>query len=86
MTIATLGFKADPIDLPRPRIGVSDECRDRMILCLAAMMSFEPPEAIARYMAEGFPSWLDDLLERPLWLEELSAHVDLLLVVQEGAA
>lgn len=80
------GFLVEAVDLPVPVVPIAEDCRGRMIETLAAMVHGETPEAIAGYLRDGFPASIREALARPFEREEMSAFVDLLLVVQQSPA
>lgn len=62
-----------------PSTAISDETRAELVRMLAAIVAGGTPEEIQSYQVDGWPPVVIDLLGRDGELEELSAHVDLLI-------
>lgn len=80
------GFEAPEQEIPTPPIDVADGTRERMVYVLTAMLQGATPEDVAVYLADGFPPAVAEALERPGEVDEMGAHVDLLLTVQQTPA
>ncbi len=70
--------------VPEPACVLDSRTRDRLVAVLAAFSRGCTPEEIASYVAAGFPSQIDEVLEDASEAAELDALVDVLLCVQEG--
>ena len=80
-----LGFKV-PAGSPRvPPADISEAARHQMMRVLAAAMSNATPEEILSYLADGWPPVVTEHLDRLGEAEELSAHVDLLVLALRAA-
>lgn len=80
------GFEAPERTLEVPPVPVSDQVRDAMVNVLAAVVCGATPEEVSEYLQTGFPDRVTDLLAREHELDEMRAHVDLLLCVQQMPA
>ncbi len=80
------GFEAPDGDVPAPAIRISDDVRERMASVLAAVICFKTPEEIVGYLRDGFPAEVREALEREHELDEIYAHIDVLLCVQQSPA
>ena len=77
-----LGFKVDAVAIPEADI--PDAARQQMVRVLAASMNNATPEEIVGYLADGWPEVVAEHLDRLGETEELSAHVDLLVLALRG--
>ncbi len=83
------GFPVNTIELPRPPVPLGPEAQERLVLVMAAITdggTVSTPEAIVRYLDEGFPVSVDEALERPHERRELGDLVDVLLFVMQSPA
>lgn len=87
MSAASLtGFKAQSVTLASPAVPLSDEVRARMASVLAAVVCGKTPEEITGYLRSGFPGDVKATLEREHELDEIHAHIDVLLCVSPALA
>lgn len=80
----TQGFEAGERELPEPPVPVGDETKERMATALCAIVGGATPEEVADYLDGAFPHEVVEALERAGEREEMYAHVDLLLRIQQS--
>lgn len=74
-----------PVGETRDTGPLDDETRTELVRMLAAIVAGGTPEEIQSYREHGWPPVVVDLLGRDGEVEELSAHVDLLVNVLRDA-
>lgn len=80
------GFEAGEQTIPTPQVPIADSTRQRLMLTLYAQILGHTPEEIVAFIEDGFPDSVTEGLDRDGERDELSAHVDLLLCVQQRPA
>lgn len=79
------GFDAGERELPEPLVPIADETKERLALALTAIVGGATPEELADYLDEGaFPDEIVGALDRAGEREEMFAHIDLLLRIQQS--
>ena len=74
------GFEEPEGVVPSPPVGVGEETKEKLKLVLASMVSGATPEEITGFLKdEGWPQYVEEMLNRPHEAEEMSDHVDVLL-------
>lgn len=80
------GFAVNDGPVPAPPVPLDAATRDTMSSVLAAIVCGHVPERIAGFVRSGkWPVDVVEMLDREHEPEEMAAHVDVLLCVQEGA-
>lgn len=78
------GFEVEDRELPTPLIPVETETKETMALALCAIVHGATPEDLAGYLDGAFPHEVIEALERAGERDEMWAHVDLLVRIQQS--
>lgn len=79
------GFTAEGEPIPAPPVELDEATRQQWVKALAAMICGHTPERILKAARAGkWPVDVVEQLEREWEPEELSAYVDVLLLIREG--
>jgi hypothetical protein len=73
------GFEPPEAEVQTPPVRVEEVTRDTLIRIVASLIVGATPEEIVGYLDDEFPPDVADMIARPLELDELNAHVDILL-------